>query len=273
MPEFTSSHDLALHIAKVAKRSGRKSVIALSGVAGTGKSHIAAQAADMLAQHPLFVRQIQFHQGYSYEDFVEGLEPNPTGGFAPRRGVFAEWNDAALSDPDNQYVLLIEEMTRANITSVLGELMTYVEHRDRYFDTPILRRRTRVAENLVLIATFNPQDRSALEIDDALVRRLRIINIPPSAALLRDMFANRTGRAAPTASITDALAVLFETCKTRHPDTFSTLMPFGHGVFADVETEEDLRDLWEQQLRHLLRRPQSPPHPFCEDIEELFPWK
>ena len=115
---------------------------------------------------------------------------------------------------------------------------------------------------------MNPQDRSALEVDDALIRRLRIIECSPSTDQLRQMLTE-----APQA-IVDGLVHLFEACKTRHAETYSDLMPFGHGIFSGVTSEEDLADLWQSQIRYLLRRnPQVAPHPYTQDIEELYLWK
>lgn len=91
-------------------------------------------------------------------------------------GLFTEWNDLALDDPSLTWVLLIEELTRANISAVLGELMTFVEDRSRPFTTVYSRRPIKVAENLILLSTYNPTDRSALEVDSALLRRLRVLS-------------------------------------------------------------------------------------------------
>lgn len=259
--------DKIAEIAAACDLHGERAIVVLSGVAATGKTFLGLAAAHRHSGHPYFVKQIQFHQSYTYEDFIEGLHPTVDGGFKPREGVFLEWNNHALRDPANRYVLLIEEFTRANISAVLGELMTFIEYRNRFFETPLTRRRVRVAPNLTLVATMNPQDRSALEIDDALIRRLRIVECPPSVEQLREMMSG----ADP--GIADGLAKLFETCRDRHPDTFADAMPFGHGVFAGIRTSQQLTGLWQQQLRYLLRRnPQVAPHPFAKDIEELYPW-
>lgn len=256
---------------------GSRDIVLLSGVAGTGKTFLGLVAAVRVTGHPLLVKQIQFHQAYAYEDFIEGLRPTASGGFVPRAGILMEWNETALQDPGNRYVLLIEEFTRANITAVLGELMTYVEHRDRLFEAPLTRRRVRIAKNLTLLATMNPQDRSALEVDDALIRRLRIIDCPPSTTQLREMLVASLpdkGDGDVGKKIIGQLSTLFDEMSKRYPETFAELMPFGHGVFAGIGSEGDLRDLWRQRLRFLLRRnPQVPPHPWAEQIEELYPWR
>lgn len=250
------------------ERNAQASIIVLSGVPGTGKTFLSLAAAQRVSGHPLLVKQVQFHQSYAYEDFIEGLHPTPTGGFAPRLGVFLEWNEAALRDPDNKYVLVVEEFSRANVSAVLGELMTFIEYRDRLFETPITRRRVRVARNLVILTTMNPQDRSALELDDALIRRLRIISCSPANDQLIEMLTGSL----PESDIT-SLCRLFDECRVRHPDTFDEMMPFGHGMFGGVASEADLQALWRERISHLLRRPNVPPHPFAKDIEELYPWR
>lgn len=269
---MTMSADKIQEIRETCSRHGADSIILLSGVAGTGKTHLALAAAIDVAGHPVFVRQIQFHPSYAYEDFIEGLRPTSGGDFAVESGVFTDWNDQALADPGNTYVLLVEELSRANVNSVIGELMTYLEHRGRQFVLPLSRRTITVAPNLVLLATMNPRDRSALEIDDALIRRLRIVDCPPDTEQLREMLS-ATIPAGDANGIVTTLEALFNGCRAAHPDTYDTEMPFGHGMFAGVRDVSDLERLWNQRIRHLLRRPLVVPHPFAETIESLYPWK
>jgi 5-methylcytosine-specific restriction protein B len=135
--------------------------------------------------------------------------------------------------------------------------------------TPITRRGVKVASNLVIIATMNPRDRSALEIDEALIRRLRIIDCPPDPDQLREMLAARALREETVGQ----LAEMFEQLRAEHgQQLFASLMPFGHGVFAELQTEADLSSLWRQQIWHLLYRPLAPPHPFAARIEALYPF-
>lgn len=249
-------------------RYGKNSIIALSGVPGTGKSFVAAAAAQRFAEEPLLVREVQFHQSFSYEEFVEGMRLDTEGGFRVQPGIFLEWNQRAADDPGRRYVLLIEELTRANLSAVLGEVMTYIEYRDRPFLTIYGRRPVRIAENLTIVATYNPTDRSALELDAALMRRLRIITCPPDTGQLREMLG-----ALPSV-VVDKLAALFEACRKEHPEDYEHLVPFGHGIFAGVQQEQpDLYDLWNERIVHMLRRPLAPHHAFLRTIEEHYPWR
>lgn len=250
------------------ERYGKSSIIALAGVPGTGKSHIAAIAAQRLTDEPTLVREIQFHPSYTYEEFVEGMRLDSSGGVETLPGVFLEWNERALDDPDRKYVLLIEELTRGNVSSVLGELMTYVEHRERPFFTMYSRKAINVAPNLVILATYNPIDRSAIEIDSALLRRLRIIDFPPSVGQLAEMLAGKLPE-----HVIKGLRGLFEACRAEFRDDYERLMPFGHGVFSEVREEAELHDLWNQRLSRFVRRPILGPHPFADAIEANYPWR
>src|SRR5687767_11193800 len=89
------------------KRHGANSIVALAGVPGTGKSFIASIAAQRFSGEPLLVREIQFHQSYSYEEFIEGLRIDDSSGVGVVPGVFLDWNQRAIDDPDRSYVLLI----------------------------------------------------------------------------------------------------------------------------------------------------------------------
>ena len=254
------------------RRYGGTSIIALGGAPGTGKSHVALRAAQEFAGEPTRVKEVQFHQTYSYEEFMEGLRVGVDDAIRPEKGVFMRINEDAEADgvPGHNYVLLIEEFTRANLSAVLGELLTYVEHRDRAFETMFSKTSVQVASNLVIMATFNPVDRSALNIDDALLRRMRIVDFLPDPEQLREMLAPRPGL---PANVLDKLADLFARTQREHPEDYGTRVPFGHGVFDEVYEEGELNELWNQRLRRMLKRPGTQmPHPFYETIKDAFPW-
>jgi 5-methylcytosine-specific restriction enzyme B len=265
----TQTEEKLQELGETISRNGSNAIIALAGVPGTGKSFLAEVAAQRAASDPLMVREIQFHQSFSYEEFIEGMRIDETGGVAVKPGVFLEWNQAAIDDPNNTYVFLIEELTRANLSAVLGELMTYLEHRDRVFFTVYSRRPVKIAKNLIIMATYNPTDRSAIEVDSALLRRLRVVQCPPSPVQLGEMLAGILA----TPVVAD-LKAIFETCERSFADSFEYLMPFGHGIFAGVSAEQpDLNRLWQERIRHILFRPLADPHPFASLISENYPWK
>jgi 5-methylcytosine-specific restriction endonuclease McrBC GTP-binding regulatory subunit McrB len=258
-----ATEEKILEVVEACEQYGSTSIIALSGVPATGKSYIAAIAAQRHAAEPTRVREIQFHPSFTYEEFVEGLRIGTGGAVEAVPGVFLDWNERALEDGSLRYVLLVEELTRANL-----KLLTYVEHRNRQFFTSFGRRAVRVAPNLTIIATFNPVDRSAIDVDDALLRRLRIIDMPPDTAQLAEML-DMNGIAA---EVIEAIRKIFDDCRAAFPTDYATLMPFGHGVFAEVTKEDDLHPLWHQRLRRMLYRPLVDPHAFADVIEKSFPW-
>lgn len=268
---MSATEDKIQEVVKAAERYGTTSMIALAGVPGTGKSYLGRAAADRVATHKTLVYEMPFHPAVTYDRFMEGMLIDSTGATTFVDGPFKDWNDRALRDPENIYVFLIEELTRTNVPAVLGELMTYVEHRDRYFETMYSRTSVHVAENLRILATFNPIDRSALNLDAALFRRLRIIDFPPDPGQLRDMLAVPE-RNLPSAAI-EKLVGMFEKCKEARPAEFDSTMPFGHGIFDEVTDERpDLHDLWNERLVKMLRRPLFEPDPFFQVVQSEYPW-
>jgi hypothetical protein len=235
---------LADRILAAVREFGNRRVIVLSGLPGTGKSRIARIVADQLTDgDPLRLKDIQFHESTTYEDFMEGFVPRPDGqGFERRDKTLRVINQRALDDPSRTYVLLIEEFTRANVHSVLGELLTFIEHRGRKFTLPLSQNEISVAPNLVVLATMNPRDRAAMTLDDAVTRRMHRIPVPPSVQSLRDMLDG---------TVTDSDLTLLSKWFAAYID----ILPFGHGVFAGASSPESLRSIWLGTVVPLLADP------------------
>ena len=131
-----------------------------------------------------------FHPTYGYEDFVEGYKPTASGDgtLALRRfdGLFTKICRAAEQHPDQDYLLIIDEINRADLARVLGELVTILEHdkRGHAITLPISGEQLRVPANVHLIGTMNTADRSLAHIDRAIQRRFAKIQVPPDPGLL-----------------------------------------------------------------------------------------
>ena len=241
---------------------GDRRIVALVGPAGTGKTALAREAALVLTDSDTTrVEVVQFHAAFTYEEFVGGLAPAPGGGFEPTPGILVDINQRATGNPSKRYVLVIDEISRADTANVLGELLTYVEYRDRAFRVPALNATVKLAPNLIIMATMNPADRSVINMDDALVRRLRQIEVPRSTEALRTILSS---------------AGMKEDLREQVCDWFDSLppdAPFGHGLFVDVATEQDLYNLWHEQLVFFLRRGGISVYNDPSRIEDGFVWR
>ena len=241
------------------ERFGGTKLIALSGLPGTGKSRLARMAGELLVDgDESRLREIQFHEGLTYEDFVEGFVPRKDGsGFQLKGKVLRSINERALANPKQRHVLIIEEFTRANTHAVLGELLTYIEHRGRTFQWSISQDQSEIAENLVFLATMNPRDKSALQMDTAVKRRIHTIPVDPSTSGLREVL-----KECPTELI-DEIVEWFE--------AHLTSLPFGHGIFAGATDEESVKLIWSGTAVPLLKDAIGTIAPTHKDAFDSFP--
>lgn len=165
-----------------------KKNLILQGAPGVGKSFIARRLAYCLmgAKDPDRLRVLQFHQSYSYEDFIRGYRPAGDAGFTLQDGIFFEFCQRAVQDPNRPYVLIIDEINRGNLSKILGELMLLIEHDKRGDQWPMRLAYMRpnepdffVPKNIFILGMMNTADRSLSLVDYALRRRFSFVSMEP----------------------------------------------------------------------------------------------
>ena len=163
--------------------SVKKNVI-LQGAPGVGKTFAARRLAYSMmgVQDSERVMMIQFHQSYSYEDFIMGYRPTENGGFILKKGPFYNFCKKAESDSDNDYFFIIDEINRGNLSKIFGELFMLIEtdkrekvklqllYSDEKFSVP---------NNIYIIGMMNTADRSLAMLDYALRRRFAFYEMKP----------------------------------------------------------------------------------------------
>ena len=159
-----------------------KKNIILQGAPGVGKTFSAKRLAYSLigAVNEDAIEFVQFHQNYSYEDFMMGYKPNGAS-FELKKGVFYRFCKKAEADPESKYFFIIDEINRGNLSKIFGELLMLIEN--DYRGTPATLayndEKFSVPENLYIIGMMNTADRSLAMIDYALRRRFSFFEMEP----------------------------------------------------------------------------------------------
>jgi 5-methylcytosine-specific restriction enzyme B len=188
---------------------------------------------------------VTFHQSYSYEEFVEGIRPEMEDelNYIIKAGVFRSIADRARQDPDHDYALFIDEINRANVSSVFGELITLIEEDKRLrsqnaltVTLPYSRSEFGVPNNLYLIGTMNTADRSVEALDTALRRRFSFVEMEPDPSLLPEDVGGIN------------LRKLLSVMNSRLQRLTDRDHRIGHAYFINV-TEDDVAD----ELRAIFR--------------------
>ena len=162
-----------------------KKNIILQGPPGTGKTFISKKIAERITGKKENIFSIQFHQSYSYEEFVVGYKPNSEGNFALQKGSLIQVCERAKQNENENFVMFIDEINRANISKVFGELLSLIENDKRgpenavkilYSENDI---NFYIPSNLYFVCAMNTADRSLKMVDYALRRRFSFFEFKP----------------------------------------------------------------------------------------------
>ncbi len=201
---------------------------------------------------------VSFHQAYGYEEFVEGIRPVVSANkpsqvsYDIQDGAFLKLCQRALRDPEQRYAILIDEINRANVSRVFGELLSLIEP-DKRLGLPNAMtvnlaysgRAFGVPANVDIYATMNTQDHSLAPLDMALRRRFRFIDCPPQPALLSIIQVPDTTKSG--ADEID-LSKILSGINTRVIQTLGSDAQLGHAFLWSVTTLEQLQSALIEQI-------------------------
>ena len=220
-----------------------KKNIILQGAPGVGKTFAARRLAYSLIGSKDKSRTgfVQFHQSYSYENFIRGYKPTANGGFELKDGVFLEFCQQAEADSDHDYFFIIDEINRGNLSKIFGELLVLIEADKRgEYDYAVKLaygdgahdQRFRVPENLYIIGLMNTADRSLAMIDYALRRRFSFYTMEPAL----DNAKFRDGLTAELMRLVSAVEILNKTIES--DPGLGKGFAIGHSYFCAGADEE-----------------------------------
>ncbi|MEI6269083.1 MAG: AAA family ATPase [Methylococcaceae bacterium] len=190
------------------------------------------------------IRFVTFHQSFSYEEFVEGIRADTRGGnihYEVKPGIFKQICDDAKAHTEQNYVLIIDEINRGNISKIFGELITLIEPSKRQGGAdelvvilPYTQEPFSVPDNLYIIGTMNTADRSLALMDTALRRRFDFVEMPPQPELLKDIEIDEINICTMLTTMNQRIEVLYDREHT-----------LGHAFFMSLNNASSIGDLAE----------------------------
>jgi 5-methylcytosine-specific restriction protein B len=227
------------------------------GPPGTGKTYIARKLAADLVGHEQ-VKLVQFHPAYTYEDFFEGYRPAAGGAegtiaFELKAGPLRQLVNRAREHPDQAFVLIIDEINRANLAKVFGELYFLLEYRDEAVDLLYSAddEGFTLPKNLYLIGTMNTADRSIALVDSAMRRRFAFVALDPDTEPTKSLL----GRWSAKQGLGDTAAALLAELNRRIEDPDFRIGPsyFMKSEDPGAHGFERLDRIWRTSILPLLQ--------------------
>lgn len=248
---------------KILRVLRQKKNIVLQGAPGVGKTFVAKRIAKAMLgkDDERKICMVQFHQSYSYEDFVMGIRPNSAGGFMRRKGVFFEFCERAQNDPASDYFFIIDEINRGNLSKIFGELMLLIEADKRGDEHKIPLTYSEPGEkffiptNLHFIGTMNTADRSLAMVDYALRRRFAFLDLEPEfGARFAEFLGSKNMPEKLVADIQNRLAKVNE--QIAKDENLGKGFRIGHSYFCNgsgTSPEQWYHDIVEMEIAPQLR--------------------
>lgn len=243
----------------------------LYGPPGTGKTYsIKAYQEELRLKQSVdnevndFFSLVTFHQSYGYEDFIEGIYAETIDGkinYRVKDGVFKEFCNLALKNPNEKFLFVIDEINRGNISKIFGELITLIEPTKRLGQAEALSVKLPysgdlfgVPNNVYILGTMNTADRSIAMMDTALRRRFSFVEKMPDHGILSDKIG-----------IVEGVDVgkMLEVMNKRIEYLYDRDHTLGHAFFMHVSTISDLKQVFENNIIPLLQEY------FYEDYEKI----
>lgn len=235
----------------------RKKNLILQGAPGVGKTYAAKRLAYAVMGEvdDNRIEQVQFHQNYSYEDFMMGYKPNKDGGFDIKEGVFYNFCKRAEAEKDKPFFFIIDEINRGNLSKIFGELLMLIEndYREKPIRLSYRDEEFSVPSNLYIIGMMNTADRSLAMIDYALRRRFSFFEMKPGfESECFKKFVESFGES-KLVKVVNAVVELNKSIIS--DDSLGSGFCIGHSYFCNLKSISDnlLKDIVEYDIIPMLR--------------------